>query len=152
MVLNLNADNVVILYPKIKSQNVRTGLDVLIEDHIDFLSGKSIGLITNHSGINRYGISNYLILQENKDIKLKVIFAPEHGFYGEASAGAKVEYEKQESGPIIISLYGKNRKPTIEMLKEIDIIIYDIQDIGARFYTYIDSGDGHGGGCKKTYL
>ena len=74
-----------------------------------------------------------------KQIKLKVIFAPEHGFYGEASAGAKVEYEKQESGPIIISLYGKNRKPTIEMLKGIDIIIYDIQDIGARFYTYIST-------------
>ena len=91
-------------------------------------------------------------LQETKDVKLKVIFAPEHGFYGEASAGAKVEYEKQQSGPIIISLYGKNRKPTIEMLKGIDIIIYDIQDIGARFYTYISTlGDGHGGGCKKKH-
>ena len=110
LVINLNANNVTILNPKIKSQNVRTGLDVLIEDHEYFLSGKSIGLITNHSGINRSEISNYLIFQETKDVKLKVIFAPEHGFYGEASAGAKVEYGKQESGPIIISLYGKNRK------------------------------------------
>ena len=139
LLINLNANNVVILDPKIENQSVRTGLDVLIEDHRDFLSGKSIGLITNHSGIYRSGISNYLIFQETKDIKLKVIFAPEHGFYGEASAGAKVEYGKQESGPIIISLYGKNRKPTIEMLKGIDIIIYDIQDIGARFYTYIST-------------
>ena len=139
LLINLNANNVVILDPKIENQSVRTGLDVLIEDHKDFLSGKSIGLITNHSGIYRSGISNYLIFQENKDIKLKVIFAPEHGFYGEASAGAKVEYGEQESGPIIISLYGKNRKPTIEMLKGIDIIIYDIQDIGARFYTYIST-------------
>ena len=139
LLINLNANNVVILDPKSENQSVRTGLDVLIEDHRDFLSGKSIGLITNHSGINRSEISNYQIFQETKDVKLKVIFAPEHGFYGEASAGAKVEYEKQESGPIIISLYGKNRKPTIEMLKGIDIIIYDIQDIGARFYTYIST-------------
>ena len=131
---------ILILEPISKSQNVKTGLDVLLDDHIELLKGKSIGLITNHSGISQTGKANYKIFQKTEGIKLKTIFAPEHGFYGEASAGTKIEYKNQnEIGPKIISLYGKNRKPTIEMLDGLDLIIYDIQDIGARFYTYIST-------------
>jgi len=119
---------------------VRTGLDVLLEDHSHYLKGKTIGLVTNHTGISRKGEKNYKLFENNPDITLKRIFAPEHGFYGEASAGAKVEYDSQkDSGPEIVSLYGKTRKPTAEMLDGIDLVIYDIQDVGARFYTYIST-------------
>ena len=119
---------------------VRTGLDVLLEDYSDYLRGKTIGLVTNHTGISRKGEKNYKLFGDNPDITLKRIFAPEHGFYGEASAGAKVEYDNQkDSGPEIVSLYGKTRKPTAEMLDGIDLVIYDIQDVGARFYTYIST-------------
>ena len=119
---------------------VRTGLDVLLEDHSNYLKGKTIGLVTNHTGISRKGNKNYKLFENNPDITLKRIFAPEHGFYGEASAGAKVEYDTQkDSGPEIVSLYGKTRKPTAEMLDGIDLVIYDIQDVGARFYTYIST-------------
>ena len=119
---------------------VRTGLDVLIEDHPNYLRGRSIGLVTNHTGITKNNEKNYELFQTNSAISLKRIFAPEHGFFGEASAGAKVDYDGESiSGPEIISLYGKIRKPTKEMLDGIDLIIYDIQDVGARFYTYIST-------------
>ena len=129
-----------ILEPIKKDKTVRTGLDVLIEDHLNYLDGKKIGLVTNHSGITRNGVKNYTIFQKSTQIELSVIFAPEHGFYGEASAGAKIEYQNQnKTGPNIISLYGRNRRPTREMVEGLDLIIYDIQDIGTRFYTYIST-------------
>ena len=135
-------NTVTILDPVTAGQEngVRTGLDVLLEDYSDYLKGKTIGLVTNHTGISRKGEKNYKLFENNPDITLKRIFAPEHGFYGEASAGAKVEYDNQkDSGPEIVSLYGKTRKPTAEMLDGIDLVIYDIQDVGARFYTYIST-------------
>ena len=135
-------NTVTILDPVTAGQEnkVRTGLDVLLEDYSDYLRGKTIGLVTNHTGISRKGEKNYKLFEKNPDLTLKRIFAPEHGFYGEASAGAKVEYDNQkDSGPEIVSLYGKNRKPTAEMLDGIDLVIYDIQDVGARFYTYIST-------------
>ena len=132
------ATTVSILEPIKKNKTVRTGLDVLIEDHLNYLDGKKVGLVTNHSGITRNGVKNYTIFQKSTQIELSVIFAPEHGFYGEASAGAKVEYQNK-TGPNIISLYGRNRRPTQDMVEGLDLIIYDIQDIGARFYTYIST-------------
>ena len=73
-----------------------------------------------------------------KDIHLKIIFSPEHGLFGEAAAGEKVNYNGQiKTLPEVVSLYGKNRKPTFEQMENLDYIIYDIQDVGARFYTYI---------------
>jgi beta-N-acetylhexosaminidase len=135
-------NTVTILDPVTAGQEngVRTGLDVLLEDYPDYLKGKTIGLVTNHTGISKKGEKNYKLFENNPDLTLKRIFAPEHGFYGEASAGAKVEYDNQkDSGPEIVSLYGKTRKPTAEMLDGIDLVIYDIQDVGARFYTYIST-------------
>ena len=135
-------NKIVIIEPNIQNydESVRTGLDVLLEDYPDYLKGKTIGLVTNHTGISRKGEKNYKLFENNPDITLKRIFAPEHGFYGEASAGAKVEYDNQKDfGPEIVSLYGKTRKPTAEMLEGIDLLIYDIQDVGARFYTYIST-------------
>ena len=121
-------------------ESVRTGLDVLLEDYPDYLKGKTIGLVTNHTGISRKGEKNYKLFENNPDITLKRIFVPEHGIYGESDAGAEIEYDNEkDSGPEIVSLYGKTRKPTAEMLEGIDLVIYDIQDVGARFYTYIST-------------
>ena len=132
---------IVIIEPKVQNhqEGVRTGLDVLLEDYPLLLKGKSIALITNHTGISKNNEKNYELFSKNSDIDLKKIFAPEHGFYGEASAGEKVEYNSNRTGVEIISLYGKNKKPTPDMLEGIDLIIYDIQDVGARFYTYIST-------------
>ncbi|MBL51671.1 MAG: hypothetical protein CMG57_06910 [Candidatus Marinimicrobia bacterium] len=130
------------LKPKIPIQKIkiRTGLDVLLDSRQDLIQGKSIALVTNQSGIDKNGIPNYRRLMNIQDLELKIIFSPEHGLFGEAGAGEKVNYSKQNSNlPRVISLYGKTRKPTVEMLQGIDIILYDIQDIGARFYTYIST-------------
>ena len=131
-----------ILDPLKPSKNgiVRNGIDVLLEDYPKHLQGKTVGLVTNHTGITRLKEKNYRVFKDNPDISLTKIFAPEHGFFGEASAGAKVDYDSTAKyGTEIISLYGKQRKPTADMLKGLDIIIYDIQDVGARFYTYIST-------------
>ncbi len=127
-------------FPTNTSKSVRNGLDVLIEDYPNILKDKKIGLVTNHTGITKNLENNYKVFQKNPDIALEKIFAPEHGFFGEASAGAKVNYKNKNFKEVeIVSLYGKNRKPTKNMLKGLDFIIYDIQDIGSRFYTYIST-------------
>ena len=117
---------------------VLTGLDVLLEKKIELITGKSIALVTNQTGIDRYGIPNYKRLLALDDVHLKVIFSPEHGLFGEADE--EITYNKKVADiPRVISLYGSVRKPTSEMLQGVDLIIYDIQDIGARFYTYIST-------------
>lgn len=123
---------------KYKNQ-VRTGLDIIISEKIELINGKNIGLVTNHTGIDRNGKSNYDILMKLDNVHLKSIFSPEHGFFGNVSGGRKVDDRQLDNFPTIYSLYGKTRKPTSVMLKGLDIIIYDIQDVGARFYTYIST-------------
>lgn len=123
-----------------KVTEVRVGLDVLLDEKLSLIKGKSIGLVTNHTGIDGNGIPNYERFMAINDVDLKIIFSPEHGLFGEVAAGEKVKYDGQmKSLPRVVSLYGKNRKPSIEQLTGLDIIIYDIQDIGARFYTYIST-------------
>ena len=119
---------------------VKLGLDILLDEKIQLIKNKNIGLVTNNSGRDFKGTSNYERLMRTKDVTLKVIFSPEHGLFGEAAAGEKVNYDGQiKTLPKVVSLYGKNRKPTDIQLEGLDIIIYDIQDIGARFYTYIST-------------
>jgi len=120
-------------------KEIRSGLDILLSEKMELLNGKSIGLVTNNSGLDHKGIPNYKQLMKRKDVDLKIIFSPEHGLFGEAADGEEVSYNQVEAFPEIISLYGGNRKPTLEQLSELDLIIYDIQDIGARFYTYIST-------------
>jgi uncharacterized protein YbbC (DUF1343 family) len=120
-------------------KSIQSGLDVLLSEKMELIKGKSIGLVTNNSGLDNKGIPNYKQLMKRKNVDLKIIFSPEHGLFGEAADGEKVSYGQVESFPEIISLYGDNRKPTIEQLSKLDLIIYDIQDIGARFYTYIST-------------
>ena len=120
-------------------KNIQSGLDVLLSEKMELIKGKTIGLVTNNSGLDNKGIPNYKQLMNHKDVNLKVIFSPEHGLFGEAADGEKVSYDQIKSFPKVISLYGENRKPTVEQLSGIDLIVYDIQDIGARFYTYIST-------------
>ena len=124
--------------PPVDKVTVLTGLDVLLEKKLDLITGKTIALVTNQTGIDRYGIPNYKRLLSLDDIHLKVIFSPEHGLFGEADE--EITYDKKIADlPEVFSLYGTVRKPTPEMLQGVDLIIYDIQDIGARFYTYIST-------------
>ena len=124
--------------PPTDTVTVLTGLDVLLEKKIALITGKAIALVTNQTGIDRYGIPNYKRLLALDEIYLKVIFSPEHGLFGEADE--EITYDKKIADlPEVFSLYGTVRKPTPEMLQGVDLIIYDIQDIGARFYTYIST-------------
>ena len=118
---------------------VLNGIDVLLEKKLHFIQSRKIALVTNHSGIDKNSIPNYKRLMEIDDVELKVIFSPEHGLFGESEAGEKINYTNIEKLPKVISLYGGTRKPSAEMLEGVNLIIYDIQDIGARFYTYIST-------------
>ena len=118
---------------------VLNGIDVLLEKKLHFIQSRKIALVTNHSGVDKNSIPNYKRLMEIDDVELKVIFSPEHGLFGESEAGEKINYSNIEKLPKVISLYGGTRKPSAEMLEGINLIIYDIQDIGARFYTYIST-------------
>lgn len=120
---------------------IKTGADNYHE-YLPLLKDKKIGILTNQSGIvNEYNKQIHLVdfLLNNK-VDLKKIYAPEHGFRGTADAGELIKDGKDsKTGIPIISLYGKNKKPTKEQLKDIDVIVFDLQDVGARFYTYISS-------------
>jgi uncharacterized protein YbbC (DUF1343 family) len=123
-----------------KYANVKTGLDVLLENHIDKLYGNKIALVTNHSGLDMFGESNVSRFLSLDSINLVKIFTPEHGFTGLIPDGEAIEHDTvSQLLPPIISLYGTSKKPTLEMYHDIDLIIYDIQDVGARFYTYIST-------------
>ena len=126
--------------PPLEKVNVLSGLDVLLEKKPHFIQTRTIGLVTNQTGIDKAGVPNYKRLMEMEDVDLKVIFSPEHGLFGEASDGEQVYYDSLGPElPEVISLYGSTRKPTPEMLSGINLIIYDIQDIGTRFYTFIST-------------
>jgi uncharacterized protein YbbC (DUF1343 family) len=115
-------------------------LEVLEENNFNVLKGKRVGLITNPTGVDRYLVSTIDILFQSKEVNLVALFGPEHGVRGDYSAGEKVTSTKDEkTGLPVFSLYGKTKKPTSQMLKGIDVLVYDIQDIGSRSYTYISS-------------
>ncbi len=120
-----------------KAQTVLSGLDQVPNYHALF-NGKRVGIITNHTAYNRTGKHITDIFLNLGGVRLTALFGPEHGIRGQADAGAAVKTKKDPlSGIPIYSLYGQTRKPTPEMLKNVDILVFDIQDIGSRFYTYI---------------
>ena len=123
----------------VSAAKVLSGLDVLERDGFRQLEGKRIGIITNHSSVNLKGENAVDVLYRAKNVRLVKIFSPEHGFRGVGNEGARIENSTDDkTGLPIVSLYGKNRlRPTPEMLEDIDAIVFDIQDIGARFYTYL---------------
>ena len=125
--------------PLTEKIKVLNGIDVLLEKKLHFIQSRKIALVTNHSGVDKNLVPNYKRLMEVEDVELKVIFSPEHGLFGESEAGEKINYTELKELPKVISLYGGTRKPSAKMLDGVNLIIYDIQDIGARFYTYIST-------------
>ncbi len=119
--------------------NVLTGIDVLVRDGFRQLAGRRVGLITNQTGIDSEGASTVRLLHEAENVELIALFSPEHGLEGKLDVPRIADSRDQATGLEVFSLYGMTRRPTPEMLKEIDTIVFDIQDIGTRFYTYIST-------------
>jgi uncharacterized protein YbbC (DUF1343 family) len=124
----------------LKGQSVTTGLEVLVNSKFELLDGKKIGLITNPTGVDHNLRSTIDILSDALNVKLVALFSPEHGVRGDFAAGEQIGTIIDPLTKLpVYSLYGKTRKPTAEMLKGIDILVYDVQDIGSRSYTYIST-------------
>jgi uncharacterized protein YbbC (DUF1343 family) len=116
---------------------VLPGVEVLLRDSLHLLAGKRVGLITNHSGRDRSGTSTIDLLHRAPNVTLAALYGPEHGLRGVAEAGVKIASTVDSAtGVPIYSLYGDTRVPTPEMLEGIDVLVYDIQDVGARVYTF----------------
>ncbi|MCL6573766.1 MAG: DUF1343 domain-containing protein [Bacillus sp. (in: Bacteria)] len=121
-----------------KDKEFRLGVEVLLEDRIDLIKDKRIGLITNPTGVDKDVTSIVDLFHNNPNVELTALYGPEHGVRGSAQAGQYVEkYIDEKTGVPVYSLYGATKKPTPEMLSNVDVLIFDIQDVGARFYTYI---------------
>lgn len=119
---------------------VKPGIEVLRDRGFDILIGKRVGLVTNPSGVDRYLESTVDILYNAPGVELVALYGPEHGVRGDVYAGGKVSDTKDvTTGLPVYSLYGATRKPTPEMLKGVDVMVYDIQDVGVRSYTFIST-------------
>ena len=130
---------------------VRAGVDVLLSDSLHLVRGKRVGLVTNHTGIYQGAVSQVAgsprefgsmidALHEAPDVELVALFGPEHGIRGLFEAGVRIESAVDEqTGVPIHSLYGGTLRPTPEMLEGVDILLFDMQDIGARYYTYVST-------------
>jgi len=117
--------------------NVVPGIEVLLQDSLHLLKGKRVGLLTNHSGRDRRGTSTVDLLFKAPGVKLTALYGPEHGIRGVAKAGEKIRSTVDSAtGVPVYSLYGDTEVPTPDMLKDVDVLVYDIQDVGARVYTY----------------
>jgi len=131
----------------------RLGIDVLAERGFRDLKGKRVGLVTNPSGVDGKGVPTWRRLREAEGLNLVALYGPEHGVFGKVGAGDKVAGEKhgedrnrdgkiskdEETGIKVFSLYGDTRKPTPKMLDGVDVLVYDLQDVGCRSYTYIST-------------
>lgn len=119
---------------------VKFGIDVLRDENFKSLAGKRVGLIANPASVDEHLAPTSHVIRDSGVVNLVAMFGPEHGIYGDEYAGDKVTDRKDpRTGIPIYSLYGKTRKPTPEMLAGIDTLVFDLQDIGARSYTYIST-------------
>ena len=116
------------------------GLSVLFRERLALVEGQSIGLITNQTGIDAQLRSSLMLFAEHPKIRLAALFSPEHGVWGNVQSAIRIPsaIDKQQQIPIY-SLYGETQQPAQEMLTGIDVLVYDIQDVGSRFYTYIST-------------
>lgn len=120
-----------------KKTKVELGVDRLMENP-EILKGKRVGLITNPTGINAERTSIVDLFDQSDDFELTALYGPEHGVRGDAQAGSTVSsYIDDVTGLPVYSLYGATKKPTPEMLQDVDVLVFDIQDVGTRYYTYI---------------
>lgn len=123
-----------------QTEPIKTGVEVLQNNNFDVLNGKKVGLITNATGLSSSLKPTIDILFEAENVELVALYGPEHGARGEIAAGDKVDdYVDPVTQVPVYSLYGKTRKPTKEMLEDVEVLVYDIQDIGVRSYTYIST-------------
>lgn len=121
-------------------KQVSVGADVLLSSKLELIDGKNIAVVTNHSAILNSGEHLIDALVNIPTIKIVALFGPEHGIRGNASAGEHVINSIDEiTGVPIFSLYGETKKPTKEMLTNVEILIFDMQDVGARYYTYLST-------------
>ena len=143
------------MFSTAQQQKIQLGLNVLLTEKSDWIRGKSIGLITNHTGVDATLRSNYRLFAEVSSCRLSAIFSPEHGFWGAVQDGIAVNSLNvpdenlsrrniQAKTPYlasipVYSLYGQSIRPTVNQLEGIDLLVYDMQDIGARYYTYIST-------------
>ena len=125
--------------PQTTEPQIMTGAERLVEQDFGVIDGMRVGLITNHTAVvgDRHLAD---ILHEAENVELVALYGPEHGIRGDADAGARIDdMVDEQTGVPVFSLYGQTRKPTPEMLEGLDALIFDIQDIGPRFYTYIST-------------
>jgi uncharacterized protein YbbC (DUF1343 family) len=119
---------------------VMLGIDVLESQGFASIKGKRVGLLTHPAGVNRLGVSTIDVLRRAKDVKLVALFGPEHGIYGDEKAEIPIPNRvDRRTGLPVFSLYGRDRKPTKAMLKGIDSLVIDLQDVGTRSYTYVSA-------------
>jgi uncharacterized protein YbbC (DUF1343 family) len=136
VILVLIFSGIVPLWGGDSTPSVLNGIDVLREGNFELLAGKRIGLITNHTGLAADGTSTLELLRRSDLCKLVFILSPEHGVHGTSDSTVKSSVDEATGLPVY-SLYGNTKRPTPEMLKGVDALVFDVQDIGARFYTYI---------------
>lgn len=116
----------------------QAGIEVLLHERLDLIRGKNVGLITNPTGVDHELVSDIDLLAHTPDVHLVALFGPEHGIRGAHQAGASVgSYRDPVTRVPVYSLYGKIRQPTPAMLKGVDVLVFDIQAVGTRFYTYL---------------
>ncbi len=134
--LNSNARAANLSNNAVADAQVLTGIDVLERDGFRQLAGMRVGLVTNHTGRDRSGRQTIDVLSKAPNVKLVALFSPEHGIRGLADERVS-DTKDEQTGLPIYSLYGESRRPKPEQLKDLDALVYDIQDVGTRFYTYI---------------
>jgi uncharacterized protein YbbC (DUF1343 family) len=124
--------------PPREARAVTPGLEVLLRDSLHLVRGKRVGLITNHTAVTRDGRSAIDLLHQHPEVRLVALFGPEHGIRGNVDGGAHIRTQRDtRTGLTVYSLYGATQRPTPAMLRGIDVLLFDMQDIGARAYTYV---------------
>jgi uncharacterized protein YbbC (DUF1343 family)/CubicO group peptidase (beta-lactamase class C family) len=123
----------------ISTATVRCGIDVLVQQNFSALAGRRVGLITNHTGVANNGTPSRILLHQSPVVNLVALLSPEHGIAGRLDQENITDTVDPDTGIKVFSLYGKDRKPSPESLQGIDTLVFDIQDIGCRFYTYIST-------------
>ena len=122
------------------AEAVRPGVDVLLSDSLHLVRGRRVGLVTNHTGRDADGRPTIDRLAEHPDVDLVALYSPEHGIRGTEEAGARIDSSVDEAtGLPVHSLYGRTLRPTPEMLEGVEVLVFDMQDIGARYYTYVST-------------
>lgn len=132
---------VVVGAPLLSVQSIRPGIETFLADVPPALRGKRVGLITNHSAVDRHKTSDIDLIAAHKDLKLVALLAPEHGIRGNAPAGERIADDVDaKTGVPIYSLYtSEDRGPTAEMLQDVDVLVYDLQEVGGRTWTYVST-------------